>query len=330
MHHTSRIAVLMGGPSDEHDVSLSSGRNVFETLVRHGHAADTITIARNGVWPVSLHDLATRYDVAFVALHGAYGEDGGVQADLASVQMPYTGSNALTSALAMNKYLTIERLCANAIPVPHTFLVEKNEWIEQRDVILSRIQYYARYPLVVKPNNSGSSIGVSIIKNAQELAAGFEKVFAVSRAAIVQPLVQGIEVTCGILDSGVDGTEEALPPTEIIPTKKLFFDYQEKYMPDGAQEITPARIPYHTTRAVQHTARRVHQLIGARGMSRTDMIIDASGTPFVLEVNTTPGLTPASLLPKAAAAKNIPFITLVRRLIDAAHTHHRSQPTVMV
>ena len=317
-HKKKKVKVLMGGPSSEHEVSLKSGQKVVENLHPDFYDAEPIFISKKGVWEREPEVLRDEADVAFIAMHGNYGEDGTVQSILESAGIPYTGSSALTSALAMNKYLAGELFRRKGLAVPLTFHVTKKEWTHDRDAVVGRLKHYLSFPIVVKPNNQGSSVGVSIVKNWDGFLEAMRKAFTHSREALVQACIQGKEVTCGVLDQGWKGSEYPLLPTEIVPRTSHFFDYDAKYQSGGSDEITPARISDHLLKEVQRTALAAHTSVGAKGATRTDMIIDPHGTIYVLEINTIPGMTEASLLPKAAVASGIPFSELLHRIIQAA------------
>lgn len=315
--HKLKIAVLMGGPSDEHEVSLSSGRNVLKNLDPQKYEAEDIVIDKKGEWPFKPEFLRGKTDLAFIAMHGTYGEDGTVQHLLDIVGVPYTGSRALASALAMNKFLTLEHLRRMGLTVPQTILVSKKDWLINAERVIGLINGYIHYPLVLKPNRLGSSVGVHIVKSSKELPIVLENSFQKARDLILQPFIEGREVTCGVLDHGVPRSAYALPPTEIVPVEGEFFDYTAKYDPKGALEITPARLPAPWLREVRRIAVRVHNSIGCRGMSRTDMILGNDGKIYILELNTIPGLTENSLLPKAARAVGISFPKLLDLIINA-------------
>ncbi|MDO8556878.1 MAG: D-alanine--D-alanine ligase [Candidatus Jorgensenbacteria bacterium] len=314
-----KVAVLMGGPSSEHEVSLKSGGKVLSGLDAARYEPFSVTISKTGEWVLPCAELKNKSDVAFVAMHGTYGEDGTVQSMLDDHKIPYTGSGAAVSALAMNKFLSGQLFRRAGFSVPHTFLIPKLTWEGDEKLKILRAAFnYISSPCVVKPNNQGSSLGVRIVKTADELKDALDHAFTFTREALVQRFIPGREFTCGVLDHG--WTESAFPllPTEIIPIASHFFDYNSKYEPGAAEEITPARLPQHLTRAVQQAALGAHRFIGARGFSRTDMIIDKHGEVYVLEINTIPGLTEESLLPKAALASGIQFPKLLAILVSSA------------
>lgn len=313
-----RVTILKGGPSAEHEVSLKSARNVARGLNRGQYEPTEILITKGGEWEVPIGQLKKDFDIAFIAMHGAYGEDGTLQSILDAEGIPYTGSGALSSALAMNKFLTGRLLQDVGVPTPRTYLLSKTGWQGEVPRLWDWVRYFAGYPVVVKPNNSGSSVGVSFANTKDELVQALDQVFRLSREALVQPYIEGREVTCVVLDRGIPKSQTVLLPTEIIPQASRFFDYKAKYDPQGALEITPARIPESFTQLVQRLAVAAHTLVGAKGFSRTDMILGRDGTVHVLEINTIPGLTTESLLPKAAEASGIPFDKLLDRIIEAS------------
>jgi len=237
---------------------------------------------------------------------------------LDELKIPYTGSNATVSALGMNKFLSLRLFRAGGLTTPLTFLVTKKDFENAPIKFFELVHYYLGFPLVVKPNNNGSSVGVSIVKKEDELLTALEEIFKISREALLQNFINGKEITCGVLDHGFSESAYPLLPTEIIPQVSHFFDYRAKYEPSGSLEITPARLPELTLKEIQRIAVRTHKLIGAKGFSRTDMILSDDGKIYVLEINTIPGLTENSLLPKAAEAGGISFPQLIDRIIEAA------------
>lgn len=317
----------MGGPSHEHEISIKSGKNVAEALDRAKYDVKQVYISKKGEWDTDIKDVGKMADVAFIAMHGEYGEDGTVQALLEAEKLPFTGSSAATSALAMNKYLSLRMFQDHGFVVPHSFIVSREEWLKSpgdRPKIFDNARHYAGYPFVVKPNASGSSVAVAIVKNPEEFVCAMEDALGHSRHALIQSYVRGREVTCGVLDHGFPESAFALLPTEIVPRRSEFFDYGEKYRADGAHEITPARFPAPVLQHIERLAVALHKLLRCRGFSRADFIIDDHSHAFVLEINTIPGLTEQSLLPKAAAAHGISFPALLDLLVEGAlRVQHR-------
>lgn len=314
-----RVAILKGGPSHEHEVSLKSAENVSRFLNAERYDHRHILIAKSGEWEVPLEELGRHADVAFIAMHGGYGEDGGVQLDLESVGIPYTGSRAAASALAMNKFLTLRLFQDAGLTVPFSLLVTKKEWETKPDSVMDQVRYYVHFPAVVKPNADGSSVGVHIVNDRNELVNAVLHVLSFSREALIQTFIRGREMTCGVLDRGYAGSAFPLLPTEIVPRVSGFFDYRAKYEVGGSVEVTPPEnLSLVYRERIQRAALEAHRLVGARGFSRTDMILAPSGEVFVLEINTIPGLTETSLLPQAAAASGISFAELLDTIIESA------------
>ncbi len=317
------MAVFSGGPSPEHEVSLKSGKNVLKHLDPEKYEGFEFVVSRTGEWPLSDEELRARSDLAFIAMHGPYGEDGTVQHLLEIMPLPHTGSSAVSSALGMNKFISLRHLADHGLTVPRTLLFHRLGWQADRASILQKIQWYLEKPWVVKPNRGGSSIGVRIAKTPDELFHALETGFKENTDLIVEPFIAGREYTCAVLDSGLPltgqaGAAFALPPTEIVPQGRSFFDYEAKYTPGASLEITPARVPQSYITAIQRIALQAHRALGCRGFSRTDMILGRDRKIYVLEVNTIPGLTEGSLLPKSAEAYGLPMERVLDIVIEAA------------
>ena len=295
-----KVVVLAGGPSSEHEVSLKTASNVIEKLDKKKYDAEQIIISKKGKWPISPDELAA--DVVFVAMHGAYGEDGTVQSILEKINVPYTGSDAIASRLGMDKRKSSEIFAVNGLLVPESFNISRCE-----------------FPVVVKPADGGSSVGVRVVETSDQLQEAIAEASKYSREILAQEYIVGREMTCGVLDDGL-GNVIALPPTEIIPVARKFFDYQAKYIAGASREVTPPDLPEKTIKTIQEIALKAHKIIGCSGMSRTDMIIKdlEQSKIYVLEINTIPGLTETSLLPQQALAAGISFSELLDRIIEAA------------
>jgi len=340
-----RVALFSGGPSSEHDVSIASGRNVARLLDPDRFVVRPVAIGRDarfrlapsfgapGPAAVAAADaalatgeawgaaraierlVADGTDVAFLALHGPYGEDGTIQGLLAASGLRHTGSGVATSALAMDKANARHVLAGNGIPVAKGILLPRRG--DER-AIAERVRREIDVPCVVKPNNLGSSHGVSVVRAADELPAALVAAFETADRVLVEEYVAGLELTCGVLGNAGSSGCRALPPTEIRAPEGRFFDYDVKYRPGAAQEITPAPIPPELTRLVQDLALRAHECLDCRGLSRTDFRVRDGGAPIALEVNTLPGFTETSLFPQAAAAAGIPFRELLTRVVELA------------
>lgn len=313
-----KVAVLMGGPSSEHEVSLKTGQNVINNLDQNRYSAEPVVIEKNGEWPLSVNILKEKTDVAFIAMHGEYGEDGGVQSFLDSLPVSYTGSGALTSALGMNKYLSLRHFQDYGLKTPNSILLSQLEWRINPNLAVKKIFWNLEKPWVLKPNRGGSSVGVKIVNNVEDLVISLHNSFMSSKDMIIQNFIKGREVTCAVLDHGFKRSAYALMPTEIVPLKSHFFDYVSKYDPKGSLEITPARLSEAWLQTIRRSAVHTHNVLECRGMSRADMIVGEDGNLYILEINTIPGLTENSLLPKAAAHQGISFPDLLHRIIQAA------------
>jgi len=309
------VALLMGGVSSEREVSLKSGNQVYEALDKEKY--NVVRYDPKEDLPKLIVD-APKIDVALVILHGRYGEDGTVQGLLELIGIPYQGSGVLGSAAAMNK-LAAKKLYEQAdILVPPYMSFHKDETVDP-DACDSRIGL----PIVVKPVEGGSSIGMSIVNEKKDLPAALQKAFEYDHTIILEKYIKGTEITGGVMGNDAP---EALPLIEIIPGKDYtFFDYEAKYQPGATKEICPARLDDVQTATAQSLAVKAHQALFCRGYSRTDMIVNAEGKIFVLETNTIPGMTPTSLLPQAAQAHGLSFSRLLDRLIELGIEEHRQR-----
>ena len=302
-----KVGVLMGGPSSERQVSLKSGMSVYNNL----KAADFNVVAID----IKTADLVEnirlikshKIDCAFIALHGHYGEDGQIQGLLDILDIPYTGSSMLASKLAMDKIASRQVLEIHGLFVPRYKVVEKVSYNTQ---LLSRLRF--GFPWVIKPATNGSSIGLSIIDSRLQLDNAVEEAFAYDDKIIVEEYIRGRELTVGILRG------KPLPVIEIVP-KNRFFDFEAKYSYGLTDYIVPAKIEKSLSRKLQQTALKVHKLLGCSGCSRVDIILDSYGLPYILELNSIPGLTPTSLLPKAAQVLGIDFTNLCIELLMTAY-----------
>lgn len=301
-----KIAVLMGGKSSEHDISLISGKEVV-TNFPSKYSCVPIVIPKNGNgWLNEL--LEANVDLCFIAMHGSFGEDGTIQGLLDSLGIKYTGSGVSASAIGMDKILFRKIMKAEDLPIPEYVVIDK----KQKIFSLSSI---GNPPYFIKPHNQGSSLGVSKITKIKELQKALNYAFKFSNKVIIDKYVKGLEVTCAVL-----GNEDpfAFPIVEIKYPKNSFFDYKLKYSEFGAHEIVPAKISKDLTNKIQKLSVGVHKLIGARGFSRTDFILKDDKYPVILEINTIPGLTPMSLLPKSAKAAGMSYKSFIQKIIDYA------------
>lgn len=301
----STIALLSGGISSEREVSLNSGRQVWEALDKDKY--DILRYDPKTDLPKLVAD-AARIDAALIILHGPYGEDGTVQGLLDLLDIPYQGSGVLGSAVAMNK-LVAKRLFQQAgLPIPDFILARRGRHTDPGET-----ERRLGMPLVVKPVVGGSSVGITIVRSPHELDVALEAAYAHDDSVLIETCIQGTEITGGVI--GNDALE-ALPLIEIIPdSSRPFFDYEAKYTAGVAQEICPARIDAELTARAQRLAVEAHRVLFCRGYSRTDMMLRGREI-FILETNTIPGMTATSLLPRAARAAGMSFSRLLDRLIE--------------
>ncbi len=299
-----RVAVLMGGPSSEHDISLKSGRMVIGGLDKKQYSVKPIKISKRGKWPIIPSELKKQFDVVFIAMHGEYGEDGTVQKILSRYNIPFTGSGTKASRIGIDKVRSSVLFEENGLSVPDFAVVGGAK------------KFLFNFPVVVKPADRGSSVGVSIVRDLRELPVAIKTAEKYSKRVMVQKFIKGRELTCGVLE--IDGKTKALPPTEIIPKGGKFFDYKAKYTAGATHEITPARLTADQLQAIQVAAVKAHKIIGASGMSRSDFMMSEDGKFYILEINTIPGLTETSLLPQEAKAEGISFPDLLGTIIQSA------------
>lgn len=302
-----RVGVMRGGLGGEYHVSLRTGGNVIAALTGDKYEVHDILITNAGEWhidgvPIAPVKLMEHVDVIFNALHGEFGEDGKVQKILEAFNIPYTGSTAISSAIGMNKDLAKKYFSAVGIKVPKGVVVARGE--EVSDVVL-RVGTEIRAPYVVKPLSGGSSIGLSLAQNDRELVSAIERALAYADKAIIEEYVRGREVTLGVVDSSGGMGAYATPPLEILLPENTLFDYDQKYK-NLAHPVGPARMGENERRVLEETAIRAHLHLGARHYARYDFILTDDG-PYLLEVNTLPGLTNTSLLPKSLALQGLAF-----------------------
>lgn len=291
-----RIAVLLGGPSTEREVSLKTGAAVAHALRALGHTVSEVD-PKTADWR-----LPEGTDVVFLALHGTYGEDGTVQEQLDLLRVPYTGCDAESSRIAFDKVLTKHRLVAEGIPTARFVVIssEGHPWPEG----------WAP-PMVIKPVRQGSSVGLQFVHQKEEWPAALAAALKFDSHVLVEEKIEGRETTVGILDG------QALPIVEVRP-KVGTYDYQNKYTAGATEYLCPAPFDEETTRRIQAAGLGAFNAVGGRDYGRIDIMVRPNGEPVVLEVNTLPGMTETSLLPKAAAAAGIQYAELCQRMIDLA------------
>jgi D-alanine-D-alanine ligase len=303
-----KVGVLMGGWSPEKKISMMSGKGVMEGLRKAGvrTVPMVLTAADKNETRLQKKLKAARLDAAFIALHGGFGEDGTLQAILDKLEIPYTGSGALACGLAMHKGCSKLVFEANGIPTAPWYALhksmEKAKWLKEIKLGL---------PLVVKPADVGSAIGVTIVKKKVELTKAIQKAFKYSQWVIIEKFVRGVEVTATVLG------ERALPIIEIVPLNE-FYDFDAKYTPGHSEHLIPARIPGKSAQKVKAYAVQAGKAMGCEDYYRVDFIVPKKGEPQILEVNTAPGMTATSLVPDAAKAAGIPFPKFLTTVVGMA------------
>ncbi len=296
---TLDVTVLAGGPSDEREVSLNSGQAVYQALARLGHRVTVRDIS-----PEDLGALDEPADCIFIALHGAFGEDGQLQRILERAGKRFCGSDAASSALAMDKVQAKRRFISRGIPTPRFDVVEKKR--------IKAAAAHWQLPAVVKPVRSGSSVDTYIVREAAALADALQSVVTKHGDALLEQYVDGIELTVGMLDN------RALPPLQIRP-KREFYDYQAKYIDDDTEYLFDIDLPPDVLARVGELSVQAQEALGCRDFCRVDWMVDRrTHEPYILEINTIPGFTSHSLLPKAAARVGISFDELCQRIVMLA------------
>lgn len=305
-----KIAVLMGGRSLEREVSLKSGERVCQALEERGYRVLPLDVTSDLVTTLR----SERPDAVYIALHGKYGEDGTVQELLEFLGIPYTGPGVVASALAWDKSLSKRLFVAEGIPTPPwvTFTVDAFKEAGAATALDLVPDAVGGFPVAVKPAEQGSALGLSRVEDAAALPEALLSALSYADSAIVEKWIDGTELAVSVLE-GPEGLR-VLPPVEMVPKSGLF-DFNAMYTAGETDYYVPARLEPATLRVVEELAARVHDLLGCRQLSRVDMVVAPDGTPYVLEVNTSPGMTETSLLPMAADAVDIGFQELVEHLI---------------
>jgi D-alanine-D-alanine ligase len=297
-----KIGVLLGGLSSEREVSIASGTAVLKALQEKGYHAVAIDVGRDVAEKLREQNV----EAAFIALHGKFGEDGAIQGLLEIMGIPYTGSGILASALGMNKTVSKQVFRSRGLLVgPYEVIYAGNA--DTAHSIVSQL----RYPVVVKPHAEGSSVGVSLVFKKEDVTPALELALKYSDEVLIEKFIKGKEVQVGILG------DRALGAIEIVP-KRTFYDYAAKYEEGMSEHFFPARIDDAAYQRTLEAGLAAHLAIGCRGYSRVDFIIDESGAPYILEVNTLPGMTATSLLPEIAKGVGTSFPDLVEEILRLA------------
>ena len=299
----------MGGRSSERDVSLRTGLAVYQSLVRRGY--DVVSIDVSDRLPQELKD--QKVAIAFLALHGPGGEDGTIQGFLETIGMPYTGSGVQASAVSMHKVMAKTLLAAHDIPVPSGSVVQRGNAPSLAKVLK---EGKLKLPVVVKPASQGSTIGVTIVRRATQWKNALALAHQYDSDAMVEAFIPGHEVTVAVLGDPT-GMLKALPAIEIV-VPDGFYDFTAKYQKGKTQYLCPAPLPAKMLRQIEGLGRRAFQVLGCEGAARVDFRITPKGRPYVLEINTVPGMTETSLLPMAAAEAGIDYDRLVEWILQSA------------
>jgi len=292
-----KVLVVYGGESPEAEVSRKSARSVIESLKRLGHEVIPVELSRN--FPERVKEIEP--DLVFISLHGSPGEDGTVQGLLEIMKVPYTGSGVIPSAVSIDKDLTKRVLKSYGIPVPSGITLFKGDKIPEN----------LEFPCIVKPARTGSSVGVFLVKKEGELPKALKEAFSYDSKILIEEYLPGREVTVAVLRG------RALPPVEIVPAGE-FYDYESKYVSNSTEYRIPASLPKRLEERLKKLSERVYKILECRGAIRVDFKLDNFNSPYVLEVNTIPGLTERSLLPKSAQVSGYTFDRLVEEILRDA------------
>jgi len=289
-----KVAVIYGGPSPEAEISKKSAESVIEALKELGHEVYPVELSPE----LPFHLKEINPDKAFLVLHGSPGEDGTVQGLLEIMGIPYTGCGVISSAVSIDKDLCKRLLASYGIPVPAGQTCFKGEKVELFEI-----------PCVVKPARAGSSVGITLVKSEEEFEKALKEAFKYDDKVLIEEYLPGKELTVGVVNG------RALPPVEIVPERE-FYDYRAKYKDSSTRYLVPAPVGEKLAERLKKLAEKVYKVLECRGAVRVDFRLNQFGAPFVLEVNTIPGLTERSLLPKAAAAAGMDFKELIKEMLE--------------
>lgn len=304
-----KVAVLMGGRSDEREVSLMSGKGVLQALEKQGVDAHAFDPKNNDLKELTRQGFAR----CFIALHGSYGEDGTVQGALELLDLPYTGSGVMASAIAMDKAMTKRVWIAEGLNTPNYRLLHAHRTSAEE---LAQVVAQLGLPLIVKPAHGGSSIGVTKVTQGEQLAAAVKAAGGFDGEVLCEQFIDGDEVTCAVLGSGDE--VRVLPIVQIVAPEGNY-DYEHKYFSDDTQYLCPAPLMLEETERLQTLSRKAYQVLGCRGWGRVDVMVDRrTRMPYLLEINTSPGMTPHSLVPTAARAVGMTYEALCLQVLEQA------------
>ena len=324
-----RVAVLAGGRSSEHSVSLDSGATVSAALQEAGHEVVAVRLARDGSWKgpdgavlaLSPGGGLLGVDVAFPVLHGPFGEDGTIQGLLELLDVPYVGAGVLASSLCMDKIVFKEVLAAAEVPQVGYLAVRETAWQDTPDAVRASLEELG-LPLFVKPARLGSSVGISKVSGAEELDGALETAFQHDGLAIVEAFSPGIEVECAVTGNG---EPEASLPAEVVLQGADWYDYEAKYSPGGVELEIPARVDGAVIAEIQALARETFVRVGCSGLARVDFFVEDGGRVLVNELNTLPGMTATSGFPKMWEASGRSFPSVCDRLLELGLERYRAE-----
>lgn len=312
MDKNKTIAVVMGGPSAEGEISLATGKSIAIALRERGYQVKELFLKPRNF---SEQLKASGADVVFIAVHGLYGEDGRLQSALEMMEVPYTGSGVLASALSMNKIAAKRVFLGSGIPTPdHLFLYRKDR--DSRDMVKAITEKFT-LPVVIKPASQGSSIGVTIEKDPANLQKALDTAFEYDPEVLVEQYIAGSETSVCMMRQP-DGSVKVWPVILVKPHAE-WYDFKAKYTAGGVEHIIPAPLPEEILTKLAEVSVKAYDVLGCAGVARTDCIVGTDGTCYVLEMNTVPGMTPTSLVPDAAAAEGTTFGELCEMILDSAH-----------
>ena len=321
-----RVAVLAGGRSSEHEISLASAASVRATLTEMGHDVVAVEIDRAGRWRVDGSEVSLTparglldVDVAFPALHGPYGEDGTIQGLLECLDVPYVGAGVLACAVCMDKVVFKELMARAGIPQVRYAAVPHDRWRADRQAVVDEVAQLG-LPVFVKPAALGSSVGIVKVAAPDELAPALDGALAHDDRAIVEAAAKGLEVECSVIGNRKPIASE---PGEIVVTSREWYDYEAKYTPGGMELVVPARMPESTRRRVRELALETFRQSGCSGLARVDFFVDGDEV-LVNELNTMPGFTETSVFGKLFAASGVPYGELLERVIGYALERHEA------
>ena len=304
-----KVLVLMGGTSEEREVSLKSGQAVVKALLERGYQVESLDFN-----PRVLSDIEKiKPDVVFIALHGKNGEDGTVQGYLDLLGIPYTGSGVAASAIGMDKILTKKILCYEGLPTAEFEIIHKRDFNSTTFAAKSLIERFG-LPIVVKPPTQGSSVGTSIVRNENDLLKAIELALTFGDEVLLERFIAGTELTVAVIGNH----EPIVLPIIEITAQNEYYDYESKYTPGMSAHIIPARIDNEARELIEKITIKAYLALKCRGFSRIDFILDQNGDPYILEVNTIPGMTATSLIPDAGRAAGISFPELVEKFLIMA------------